>query len=54
MKCKLLYFVLFLLGTVKIFAQDPGWPRKISKNGSVLVLYQPQVEDWQGYQSLGL
>jgi hypothetical protein len=32
--------------------QDPGWPRQIVKPGGKLVLYQPQVDDWQGFSSI--
>ena len=33
-------------------AQDPGWPRTITKPGGKLVLYQPQVDDWKNYQQV--
>jgi hypothetical protein len=33
-------------------AQDPGWPRQFKNNGSVMVVYPPQVENWQDYQSI--
>ena len=33
-------------------AQDPGWPRQLSKPGGKLVYYQPQVDDWNNYQTL--
>lgn len=32
--------------------QDIGWPREVSKNGAVLVYYQPQVEAWKNYKEL--
>lgn len=32
-----------------IWAQDPGWPRQIVKPGGNLIVYQPQVDDWQNY-----
>jgi hypothetical protein len=33
-------------------AQDPGWPRQISKQGNTLVYYQPQVDNWKNFQEL--
>jgi hypothetical protein len=44
--------VLVLIASVTTFAQDPGWPRQFTNNGSVLVVYPPQVEDWQAYQTI--
>jgi len=32
--------------------QDIGWPRQVSKNGAVLVYYQPQVDEWNDYKEL--
>src|SRR5216683_6282598 len=43
---------IVLLASIIAFAQDPGWPRQFKNNGSVLVVYPPQVEDWQSYQTL--
>jgi hypothetical protein len=34
------------------FAQDPGWPRSINKNGAQLIYYQPQVDDWKDNKQL--
>jgi hypothetical protein len=34
------------------FAQDPGWPRQITKDGNTLVYYQPQVDNWSNFQQL--
>jgi hypothetical protein len=34
------------------FAQDPGWPRTLTNNGSVLVIYTPQVENWTDYETI--
>src|SRR5580704_5565271 len=42
-------FLLCLLSGLSL-AQDPGWPRTITKPGGKLILYQPQVDDWQNYQ----
>lgn len=27
--------------------QDIGWPRQVSRNGAVLVYYQPQIDEWE-------
>ena len=32
--------------------QDIGWPRQVSKNGAVLVYYQPQIDEWKDYKEL--
>lgn len=44
-------FVLFAVAT-SVFAQDPGWPRKMTNNGHALVIYQPQVDDWKNFSEL--
>src|SRR6266481_5293467 len=31
---------------------DPGWPREKYKNGTRLIIYQPQVDDWKNFQDL--
>lgn len=33
-------------------AEDIGWPRQITKDGAVLVYYQPQVDEWKNYKEL--
>lgn len=33
-------------------AADPGWPRRLEKNGTELVYFQPQVDEWKGYKDL--
>jgi hypothetical protein len=34
-------------------AQDAGaWPRQITKPGGTIILYQPQVDDWENYQQV--
>ncbi|HEX5153978.1 MAG TPA: hypothetical protein VFW07_21175 [Parafilimonas sp.] len=33
-------------------AQDVGWPRQIAKEGSTLIYYQPQIDDWKDYKDL--
>ena len=33
--------------------EAPRWPREFSqKDGSKLTVYQPQVDEWQGYRKL--
>lgn len=44
---------LLILASVGVaLGQDPGWPRKITKQGSTLVYYQPQIDDWKGFTDL--
>jgi hypothetical protein len=31
---------------------DPGWPRERYQNGTRLIIYQPQVDDWKDFQEL--
>jgi hypothetical protein len=31
---------------------DPGWPREKYNNGTRLIIYQPQVDDWKDFQQL--
>jgi hypothetical protein len=31
---------------------DPGWPREKYSNGTRLIIYQPQVDDWKDFQQL--
>src|SRR5277367_4561267 len=52
MKKVILASLLFLASVSVAFAQDPGWPRQITKNGSTLIYYQPQVDDWTNFQQL--
>lgn len=33
-----------------VSAKDVGWPRQISKDGSTLVYYQPQIDSWKDYK----
>ena len=44
--------LLFCLLSAMLWAQDPGWPREITKPGGKLVLYQPQVDDWKNFQQV--
>jgi hypothetical protein len=52
MKKQICLLLLMLVSFSALFAQDPGWPRQFTNNGSVLVVYPPQVENWAQYQSL--
>lgn len=47
-------FALLLLLAVAAGAraQDPGWPREMTKDGVQLVYYQPQVDDWKDFTDL--
>jgi hypothetical protein len=50
---KLFYLVMvFLFSTSLVLAQDPGWPRQLTNNGSILILYTPQVADWNQYETI--
>jgi hypothetical protein len=33
-------------------SRDIGWPRQVSKDGAVLVYYQPQVDEWKDYKEV--
>jgi hypothetical protein len=46
-----IFFILFLIGT-KAYLQDVKYPRQFTNEGSVLVVYQPQVDSWEKYQKL--
>ena len=52
MKRQIYLLMLVLVYSSVVIAQDPGWPRQLTNNGSVLVLYTPQVADWQQYQNI--
>ncbi len=45
-------FLFCVIFPVLSMAQDPGWPRQITKPGGTLVLYQPQVDDWKDYKEV--
>ncbi|HEX6276145.1 MAG TPA: hypothetical protein VFZ53_24055, partial [Polyangiaceae bacterium] len=32
--------------------QDIGWPRQLTRDGNVLVYYQPEVDEWKNYKEL--
>jgi len=51
--CKLFFAAMLVtLCFATVSAQDPGWPRTIIKPGGKVVLYQPQVDDWENYQKV--
>jgi len=46
-------FLVFLLAvSASVFAQDPGWPRKLQKTGGTVIAYQPQVDDWKDFTNI--
>jgi hypothetical protein len=44
--------VLILAACSCTWAQDPGWPRKLVKPGGTVIIYQPQVDDWQNFTDI--
>ncbi|MGA8304701.1 MAG: hypothetical protein WB723_03435, partial [Candidatus Acidiferrales bacterium] len=44
--------LLFFASVSAAFAQDPGWPRQITKPQGTLVYYQPQVDNWNDFVNL--
>jgi len=52
MKTVITAALLFFASLGTAFAQDPGWPRKLVKPGGTLIIYQPQVDDWQEFIDL--
>ena len=52
MKAIIATSLLFLASVSAARAQDPGWPRQITKPQGTLVYYQPQVDDWSNFQQL--
>jgi hypothetical protein len=48
----LLAVLVVILFTSLAGAQDAGWPKTLSNASGKLVCYQPQVDDWQNYQTL--
>ncbi|HSZ35075.1 MAG TPA: hypothetical protein VK772_17280, partial [Puia sp.] len=45
-------FLLLIISSFEVPAQDPGWPRQLTNNGSVLIIYTPQVADWVNYENI--
>lgn len=52
LKTTLLLFLVITCGMARSFAQDPGWPRQVSQDGSTLTYYQPQIDTWDNYRVL--
>jgi len=52
MKSVIATALLFFACLGPVFAQDPGWPRQITKPQGTLVYYQPQVDNWNNFQEL--
>jgi len=44
--------VLILAACSCTWAQDPGWPRQITKPQGTLIYYQPQVDNWSNFEQL--
>lgn len=52
MKLTIAVFFLILASVGTASAQDPGWPRQITKPQGTLVYYQPQVDNWADFSQL--
>jgi hypothetical protein len=52
MKSLLFSFSVFFLFFYNSFSQIVNWPRTLTNNGSVLTMYQPQIENWKDYKNL--
>jgi hypothetical protein len=50
----LLIFFIALMNRVSAQgqSQDAGWPRQVTKDGAVLIYYQPQIDDWKDHKDL--
>jgi hypothetical protein len=46
------FLVLLLVVSASVFAQYPGWPRKLKKLGGTLIVYQSQVDEWKDYATI--
>ena len=44
--------ILLLTSLSAALAQDPGWPREVSRKDETLVNYQPSVDTWNSFQTL--
>ena len=36
----------------RAMANDPGWPREREQDGTRLILYQPQIDDWKQFKQV--
>ena len=55
MKCIRIAFgilVWLLPAFTSALAQDPGWPRLLQRPGGTMILYPPQVDNWQNHSDL--
>jgi hypothetical protein len=52
MKTIIAAFLLVLASVSAVCAQDPGWPRQITKPQGTLIYYQPQVDNWSNFEQL--
>jgi hypothetical protein len=52
MKRLIVVLAAVMISATAVYGQDPGWPRQLTKQGSTLVYYQPQVDDWKNFQEL--
>src|SRR5450432_65091 len=52
MKPLFLTVSIVMLIALKGFSEDVSWPRQLTNEGSVLTLYQPQVQSWEQYKKL--
>src|SRR6516162_2358028 len=52
LKVAVCLFPALILLSAWSHAQDPGWPRKIVKQGGILIAYQPQVDDWKDFHTI--
>ena len=43
---------LILMVSSATRAQDPGWPRKLVQPGGVVIIYQPQVDEWLNFTDI--
>jgi hypothetical protein len=50
---KITRIAIMLLALITVsFAQDPGWPRELSRPEGKLVYYQPNIDDWINFRTL--
>ena len=52
MKKSITILLLIMASVTAALAQDPGWPRQITKQGSTFIYYQPQVDDWKNFADI--
>ncbi|MGZ5189512.1 MAG: hypothetical protein ACXWCZ_00760, partial [Flavisolibacter sp.] len=52
MKKIFLPFSILLLMVIHAGSQDVTYPRQMTNQGSVLTIYQPQVDSWEKYKKL--